>query len=117
MINCKFLCGDIVCYHAMRNRLYHRKRAQQSFAEKRRLGASLDNLDAVMQETVEGTSKSLGSPGTWVRQLFSFTFDVKLNPMIYIWPILFCYPMENHGNTLRLAAYQTLSQLIFSLVV
>lgn len=56
----------------------NRKRVQQSFAEKRRLGASLDNLDAVMQDTIEGTSKSLGAPGTWVRQLFSLNFNLLL---------------------------------------
>ena len=58
MLSCVCIC-DVVCY---------RKRVQQSFADKRRLGASLDNLDAVMQDTVEGSSKSLGAPGTWVRQ-------------------------------------------------
>ena len=64
---------------------------QQSFADKRRLGASLDNLEAVMQETVEGTSKSLGAPGTWVSQLFTLNFNLLL---MSIWPILLSCHME-----------------------
>lgn len=46
-----------------------RKKVQQSsFADKRRLGASLDNLEAVMHQDrpENNTNKSLGAPGTWV---------------------------------------------------
>ena len=50
------------------------KRVQHSFAEKRRLGASLDNLDAVVQD--EGTNKSLGAPGTSVRIVRTLGFCV-----------------------------------------
>lgn len=88
---------------------------QQSFADKRRLGASLDNLDAVMQDTVECTHKSLGAPGTWVRQLFSLklNFFLMLNEShnLHLASPFSCTYGGTLRNSLRLVAYQTLSHL------
>lgn len=111
VISCKFLClydlfviwlCDPVCY---------RKRVQQSFVDKRRLGASLDNLDTVIQDTtVEGTNKSLGAPGTSVSNC-SPNLIMYNECHMHVVPLIFILSSLSYGEVVWEAfAYETVSQ-------